>query len=1178
MFVRSCAVLCAFLLMCASAIAQFDTGSFVGTVRDSTGAVVSGATITVTNTATANAVTRTSNESGEWEVPSLKTGLYNVSISRTGFASTSAQAVTLSVGGRQRIDLTLKVGGTQETVEVSGVALQLESESSERDQVISQYQSEALPLVSRNYSDLLGLVTGVRQAPSAATTSSINSLTRAGAYNVNGQRSMFNNFLLDGIDNNAYGESNQGFDNQIIAVPPDSVSQFNVVTNNEGAQYGRSSGATVNVTSASGTNRFHATVYEFIRNTALNATGFFKPTNTGGSGIVVPFKKPTFNRNQFGFNAGGPIRKDKLFFFLDYEGFRQILKPLSVFTLPTLNELNGVLVVPVRNPVTGVVYAAGSPIPVAAINPLSLQIINAFKQVPGLPTSGVAGTGLAQFDYAVQVPFYDNSDKGDLRFDYQQGPKTSWFVRASDRKENALNAPALPLPLDGQTNGKIRVLDQQIALGYTRLISSDKVLEARLGLSRTKAGKFSTSIGSTSFNIPNLPTDKAVAGGLPSTSINNFSGFGRQSTNPQFQNPALLDPKVNFTWVKGQHSMKFGYEYEHVWMGVSDNNPLFGSFTFGGGYSNCPAGTVIPNVGTCSSAAGTPVNLSSAVVADTYIADFLFGTTSLYSAANQYETHLRQTFHNVYVQDDWKVLPSLTLNLGLRWEYGSPQTDKDGNISNFDPVTQTVLTTSPSAVSSANVTKIVAGDSVYSKTLRDPDLNDFGPRVGFAYSAGGKTTIRGGFGVSYVHYTRAGSGDILGINAPQALFVAVNQNARLKPTPTNHCVGQPTVAQIGVCYVTADQGFPTGLTTVFDPLNDNVTYVPRHTRDSYVESYFLAVQRQLAKNTLLDIAYVGNHGLKLEGFTNANQFNPAVGFAPANRPYPKFADITQALNEFSSNYNSLQVRYEQRFVAGLTLLNSFTWEQSLDQASASLEGNTPAPQDGYNIRGDYGQSDYNLPIADVTSLVYELPFGRKRHFLSNANGFVDAAIGGWQLSVINTMESGTPFNITYGPAAGNQVSPTISNSFRGANLYRPNRNPGVNPFQKTQIAGSGFIQYLNPAAFSFPLTGGAIPAGQTTAIPLQSPFGNLPRNAFRNPAFYQTDLALNKKFATPIESLKVEFRTELYNVLNHTNLFLPSGGLSGSVGATSTNNATGGGIISSTFQPRVIQFGLKVLY
>ncbi len=1137
-------VLC--LSVSAAAFAQYDNGSIVGTAKDRSGAVLAGATVTVTNLATGVVSTQTTRSSGEYEVPNLRVGQYNVVISDTGFSNATATNISVTVGGRQRLDLVLEVGSSTTTVEVSGVALQIETETSERGQTITGYQTAALPLVSRNYSDLLGLVTGSRQAPSSATTSSINSLTRAGSYNINGERSMFNNFLLDGLDNNAYGESNQGFDNQIIAVPPDSVAQFQVVTNNESAEYGRSSGATINVASNSGTNKFHAIAYEFFRNTDLNAEGFFKPTQTGSSGIVVPFKKPTFNRNQYGINFGGPIIKDKLFFFLDYEGFRQVLKPLSVLTLPTQNELNGILVVPVKNPLTGKTYAAGQQIPTTDINPVSLAIINAFRQVPIASTPGNPATGLAQFNYAVQVPFTDNSDKGDLRLDYQQNPATSWFLRVSDRKENGLNSPSLPLPLDGQTNGKIRVLDQQAVLGYTRLFGSDKVLDVRMGLSRTKAGKFSTSIGSTAFPIPGLPTDRSLAGGLPTTSITGFTGFGRQSTNPQFQNPALLDPKLNFTVVKGHHSLKFGYEYEHVWMAVSDNNPLYGSFTYGGGYSNNGGSNV----------------------SDTYWADFLFGTTSAYSAANVFTAHLRQTFNNVYAQDDWKASSKLTLNLGLRWEYGSPYSEQNDFISNFDPASQTVLTISHTAVAGPNVTILPNPDGIYGKTLINPDYKDFAPRVGFAYAADDKTAIRGGFGMSFVHYTRAGSGDILGINAPQALFVAVNQN-NLKPTPTNHCVGTPTVASVGTCYVSADQGFPTGLTTTFNPLTDNVTYVPKNTRDSYVESYFLSVQRQLAKNTLLDIAYVGNHGLKLQGFVNANQLNPAIGFLPANRPYPKFSDITEALNEFYSNYNSLQARYEQRFTAGLTLLNSFTWSHSLDNASASLEGNTPAPQNGNNIAGDYSQSDYNLPLDNITSLVYELPVGRGRHFLSSANGFVDAAIGGWQISTINTMQSGTPFNLTYTPASANNVSPTIANSFRGANLYRPNVIPGVNPIQNTQTPSSGYIQYVNPAAFALPAT--SVTSGGVTT--LLSPFGNASRNPLRTTPFYQTDLALNKKFSTPLESLKVEFRTEFYNVLNHTNLYLPS-----TIGGTNGATATTGGIVTSTFEPRIIQFGLKILY
>jgi hypothetical protein len=1166
LYVLTVALLC-LALFPGRALAQYDNGSIVGTVHDSSGAVMQDATVKVTNGATGVVSTRQTNDSGDYEVPALRVGQYNIEVTKAGFAPARATEITVSVGARQRIDLTLAIGETSTTVEVSGVSLQVETDSSQRSQVVTQYQSAALPLVSRNYSDLLGLVTGVRQAPSAATTSSISSLVRAGAYNVNGQRSMFNNFLLDGMDNNAYGESNQGFDNQIISVPPDSVAQFSVVTNNQSAEYGRSSGATINTASAGGTNKFHGTAYEFIRNTSLNAAGYFKPNIVSNTGSVVPFKKSTFNRNQFGVNIGGPIVHDKLFFFLDYEGFRQVLKPLSVLTLPTQNQLKGILVVPVRNPTTGATYAAGTAIPQNAINPLSQKIVSYFSTIPGLPTSGTLATGgLVSNNYAVQAPFTDYSDKGDLRFDYQQNPNNSWFLRISDRKENAVNNPTIPLPLDGQTNGKIRVLNQQIALGYTRLIGSNKIIDARLGLSRTKAGKYTLSIGDTSFAIPNLPNNSVVSGGLPSVGITGFSGFGRQGTNPQWQNPALLDPKVNFTWVKGQHSLKFGYEYEKIWMAVNDNNPLYGSWSYGGGYSVC-APSVSAN---CANNINGPQVAAPSAVSDNYWADFLFGNTSAYSLANYFVAHLRQTMHNIYAQDDWKVSPQLTLNLGLRWEYGSPYTEQNNYISNFDPVSQTVLTLSPGAVAGNGITPYKGG-GVYGKTLVNPDLNDFGPRVGFAYAADAKTSIRGGFGMSYVHYTRAGSGNILAINAPQALFVSVVQST---PSTANKC---PSGAPATSCYTTSDQGYPGTLVTTFNPATDNITYVPKNKRDSYVESYFLSVQRELKKNILVDVAYVGNHGLKLEGFLNANQKNPANNFA---RPYAWPSDITAAINEFYSNYNALQVRYEQRSVAGLTLLNSFTWSHSLDNASASLEANSPSPQDANNTAADYSQSDYNLPIANVTSLVYELPFGRGRKFMNSSNFLVDGALGGWQLSAINTAQAGTPFNIGYTPNSATAVSPQIGATYRGANEYRPNVVAGQPLTQGTSVkqANTGYIQYVNLNAFSLPAT-------RNGAGTLLSPFGNARRNPGRSPAFYQADVAANKKFNTPIESLKVEFRTELYNIFNHTNLFLPSSGLGGTLQTFAANGSitnpgtpTSGGVISSTFTPRIIQFGLKVAF
>ncbi len=1137
-------------LFTASMHAQYENGGVVGTIKDPSGAPIARASVTATNTATGVVNKVETNDAGEYNLPQLRVGVYSLSSTAPGFSSAVAKNITVSVGNLQRIDLSLPLGTAEASVEVSDVTLQVETEQTQRDQTITHYQSEALPLVNRNYEDLLGLVTGVRQAPTAATTSSnLNALVRQGAYNVNGQRSVFNNFLLDGMDNNAYGESNQGFDNQIIDIPPDSVAQFSVVTNNEGAEYGRSSGATINVASQSGGNAFHATLYDFLRNTDLNAAGFFKPTLIGTGG-AVPFRKPTTNRNQFGGDVGGPILHDKFFFFLDYEGLRSITKPLFVLTLPTQNELNGILVVPVRNPLTGVNYAAHTPIPTSAFNPLSLQIVNAFKQnVPGLPVSGSPTIGQSSNDYSVQAPFRDFFDKGDLRLDYTPNATSTFFLRISDRKETGVNFQTIPLPLEGQSSGIQRILDQQVALGYTSTFGANRILDVRLGISKTKAGKTPLSAGTAPFPIPGLPTTPSLAGGLPAISISGgFSAFGRQTTNPQFQNPSLLDPKINYTWVKGNHSLKFGYEWEKVWMGVLDNNPLYGSFAFGGGYSTT----------------------ATTKVADAYWADFLFGTSSTYSLANDFEAHLRETLQSAYAQDDWRITPNLTLSLGLRWEYGSPYSEANNYISNFDPTTQTVLTLSPGAVRGNGITP-TSGSGVYGHTLVDPDLNDFAPRFGFAYAPTPTVAVRGGIGTSYVHYNRAGSGNILAINAPQAQFAAVTQIA---PTAANHC-GLPVPAQIirigtttETCYVSIDQGFPAALATDFNPATDNVTWEPRNSRDGYVESYYLAVQKQLFKNSLVDVAYVGNHGLKLLQFINGNQRNVTAtgGYA---RPFGNWpSDITEALDEAYSNYNSLQVRYEQRMVAGLTLLNSFTWEHSLDNASSALEGNTPSPQDANNLRAEYAQSDYNLPIANVTSLVYDLPFGQGRRFGRQFNPVVDAVAGGWQISAINTAQAGTPFNLTYTPNTAQLASTQITANYRGANLYRPNRVAGM-PLtlgRSVQQANTGYFQYINFAALSFPSI-------RNAAGVLQEPFGNLGRNAGRTPELNELDLDVNKRFSTPVESLKIEFRSELYNILNHTNLYLPS-----SPTGTQGLSPTGGGIISSTYTPRVVQFALKLIY
>lgn len=1115
----------AIALLCfigSSVFAQYDKGSVLGLIQDVSGAAVSGAFVRARNLETGVIQDTKADASGHYEVEALRAGLYQIEASAVGFSKALADNISIQVGGRQRLDLQLKVGGSETTVEVSDVALQVDTESSQRAQTVTNYQSAALPLVTRNYADLLGLVTGVRANTDAAPRANTSTLTRSGSFSVNGLRSTLNDYLLDGVDNNSYSASNQGFDNQNITPPPDSVSQFSVVTNNMNAEFGRAPGATVNVATRGGTNGFHATVYEFIRNTSLNAIGYFAPT--GGV-------KPKFNRNQFGVNFGSPLRKDKLFYFVDYEGFRQVLTPVAFASLPLASERSGILNVDVQDPYTGTVYKAGTSVLNSPnISPISRQVLGLLNTLT--PIAGNV-TALSN-NYIGTSRFTDNSDKGDLRLDYQASHKDALFLRVSDRKENAVNFSTLPLPLDGGSNGTQRILDQQVVVGWTRTLAANQLLDVRLGLTRTKAGKASLSIGNTDFNIPGRPTNPIVFGGLPTLSITGgFSTLGRQSTNPQWQNPALLDPKVNYTLVHGKHSLKFGYEFERLWMAVQNTDPLGGSFGFAGGFSKCPATSA-----TCK---------NPAAARDTYFADFLFGAPSQYALSSFFVAYLRQNQHNFYVQDDWKLGSKLTLNLGVRWDYGSPYYDRDNRVTNFDPALATLLK--------------ATGGGVYDRTLINPDLNDWAPRLGLAYAVSPAMSIRGGYSVGYVHFTRAGPGVLLPINAPQAVSASVTQ----------------TLSTAG--FRRLQDGFPSGLTDSFDPLKTTVISMSPNTRDPYVQSYYVAVQHGLAKNSLVDVAYVGNHAVKLQTIGNLNQRDPSKGFA---RPIPTWSEITNPRDAGYANYNALQARYEQRFLQGLTLLNSFTYSKSMDNDSGSQDSNGPSPQNALNPAAEYAQSDYNQPLVNTLSLVYELPFGSGHRILGNS-GVVNQIVGGWQVSAINQSAAGTPFNITYGPSSANQVSPGLSATNRGANQYRPNRNVGV-PLTRLIKNGSN-VQMLNLAAV-------ALPSATTSTGATASPFGNFSRNAGLGVPYYDTDVALNKTFGARENGLRVQFRTEAYNLFNHTNFAPVSGGVSGSnptltgsanpcstvSGAFAGACSLSGGTISSTYPARILQFGLKVNY
>jgi len=1069
-------------LLPAPVFAQFDTASVVGTVRDASGAVVPDAKITLTNTATGISQPKTTGADGTYEFLTVKAGAYIVTAEKGGFSLALVDDVEVQVAARMRVDLAMAVGQVTEKVTVTAASPLLETDTSQRGQVVTGDQMRELALNGREYSSLALLSTGVRQS---SLNKSTNGTPREGAFNVNGLRSTFNNFMIDGVDNNAYGTSNQGFSNQVMQPSPDAVGEFRIVTNNESAEYGRSAGATVNVAYRSGENQVHGDVFEFFRDTALNAMPYFTPPDG---------QKPPLRRNQYGGVLGGPLVKNKAFFFGDFEGFRQDKKATAFSTLPTADQDSGILPVDIRDPRTGVVYRAGTAIPMTAF---------ARKVLGGLPAPNVSG---AANNYSIAQDFTNDTDKAGGKIDLQLSPTLSMFGRYGWRSLSTNDQPPVPLPSGGGGNGNIYARNKQLVVGATYAASDRALLEIRFGWSNTQGGKNPPALGaSDNFGISGLPIDDRISGGLPSQSISGYAGFGRQATNPQWQYPTVWNPKINFSWLRGRQSLKAGYEYQNISVEVQDVNPLYGLDTYTGQFTR-PAGATSNNL----------YNL----------ADFMLGLRSQYALSTFLITTVRQDQHFAYVQDDFRVNDKITLNAGLRYEYATPMWDANNVLTNFDPTTNTMVKATDGSVSQ--------------RALVDPDRNNFGPRLGLAYTPVPKTVVRGGWGISYVHFNRIGSANELGINGPQVVRAAVVQ-------------GDPTAAT----FRPTEQGYPAGLTdpSKFNPLTALVSYIPRDFHSSPVQSWYASVQREFGPRMLIDVAYVGNKADDLLLIANYNQATPnnAAGTIPlaSRRPITTFGDISYVFNGGKSRYNALQTKYEWRMGSSVTLLSSLTLSRAKDNGAGSLEnqnGNFPAPQDLRNLDADYGISGYDQPYNSTTSFIWALPIGRGKTWGGGMSPALDAFVGGWEIAGINTITPGEMVTFTYTPAAAFQVS-AITNDFSGANNYRPNLTCDPYP-----TSGQSITNWFNASCVSLPTD------------PSQ-PFGNAPRNNVRGPNFWQVDFAASKN-VTITSQMRLQLRLEAFNLLNRDNFTPPA----------ANRSASNFGTIISTFDARQLQLGVKLIW
>jgi len=1079
------------LLMCvlvsAPAWAQFETGTVVGTIKDSTGAVVPGAKVTLTNTQTGVTNEKTSDANGSYEFFTVRPGAYVITAEKQGFSIALVDNVTVTVGARQRIDLNMAVGALTEKVEVSASAVLLQTDTSDRSQVITGEQTKALPLNGREYSALALLSPGVR----ASAIGTGGATPREGSFNVNGLRSTFNNYLIDGVDNNAYGTSNQGFSNQVMQPAPDAVGEFKVVTNNMSAEYGRSAGATINVAYASGTNTFRGSAWEFMRRTEFNASGAFRPT-TG---------KPGFDRDQWGGVLGGPIKKNKAFFFADVEVFDQTRSQPVSQTIATTAQRAGVLAIDVRNPFTNEIYPAGTPVPMTAF---ARQVLN---DLPA-PTNSATANNLQVLQLLT-----NSTPKAGGKVDIQFSPRLSAFGRVGWRDADILDNPPISGPSGGAGNASTYVNNKQFSSGLTYTPTGTSLFEARFGWSRTIAGKDPMALvlgekpAEQVYGITGLPSDPRVAGGLPTQLITGLSDLGRQATNPQWQYPTVFNPKINYTWLQGRHSLKTGYEFQRVLTEVQDVNPLYGRDSYAGQFSRPATATAANNL----------YNL----------ADFMFGARSTYALSNILVAELQQNMHFMYLQDDWRINDRLTLNAGLRYEYATPWTEQNNILSNFDPATKTMV--------------IAKDGSLQDRSTLKPDKNNFGPRIGMAFTPIDRTVIRGGYGISYVHFHRAGGANVLPINGPQVINAVVVQTLT---TPN---------------FRTTQQGYPVGLTdpTQFNPLSANITYMPSDYRSSDVHSWFASVQREIWNGALIDLAYVGNAANGMLLFANYNQAVPnnAAGTLSlqSRRPIQEYADITYSFNGGKSRHHAFQTKFDWRIGTNMMLMSALTLSQTKDNGAGSLEnpnGNFPAPQDFNNLEADYGLSSYHQPYNSTTSFVIDVPVGEGRKYMSDASGVVDAILGGWQIAGINSVLPGEMVTLTYTPLASQVVS-GIQQDFRGANNYRPNvsGDPLVPEGERT------INNWLSRTTVTAPTD------------PSQ-PFGNAERNSVRGPLLWTVDLVVSKRFPMPWRNGLFEFRGEFFNLLNRTNFRAPNG----------NRSAAAYGTITATYDPRIIQFGFKASF
>ena len=1121
------------LFACLTTDAQVESGKIVGTVKDASGAILSGAVITVTETQTNAERKITANSAGEYVATELKPGTYTVKAEEAGFKTAVEAAFKLDINQVVRVDFALIVGSVQEQITVTAAEPLVESETSSIGQVIDESRVHQLPLNGRDFIQLAYLSPGVNMGP--ASTGSTGNVQQGnipedergnGSIQVNGLWATNNNYLLNGFDNN---EQQIGF--ELIEPPVDAIQEFKVQTNNFSADIGKG-GAVVNVVTKAGTNQFHGSAFEFLRNSFMDAKNYFDdPTQP-----IPPFK-----RNEFGGSFGGPIVRDRTFLFGDYQGRRIRTSETFLSPVPSPSEIGGnfsdLLAGPsptiITDPVTGnqfmgndnaspnVIPSCPSPTGGACLDPAALNTVKLFPQPNVSASLG---------DLFLYNPANSNDqDSFDVRVDHQVSSDNSFFGIFSYGNVRDHNPD--PFPGDaggGSFTGDIHNEALLAGLSDVQSFSATKINEFKIGYSRYvvdavpffQGQPLASQLGIPGINDPNNP----ITGGLPNIQISGLNALGNGDYFPETLNEDNYQLLDAFTYIRGRHSLKMGGDLRRREHGFFQVQNPHGDFFYTGQFTNDP------------------------------LADFLIGyTQSLFRDTQTGAYGMRWWEFGTYLMDDYRVSPKLTLNLGVRYDVYTPMVEDHDRLANFD--FQTGLFVAPHVTPGTSR----SGDVV-------TNWKNFSPRIGFAYSLGNdnKTAVRGGYGIFYDEQADQNDTE-LAYNDLPGVYGSESFTASLGPTPVMILSQGPSPI------IFSDISNPTG--------RASAAYF--HNPTTYIEEWNLNIERQLGKNMVFQIGYEGTHGVHLTYLRNLNQattptwqnFSGPTG--NEGRPYdstvPNIAAIRTEGHDISLSNNGLQVRFEKRSSNGWSMLNSYTYQHTIGQATESETPNSDGePQDTYNLRAERGDVTPDFRHQFTSAWSYELPFGPGRRYLPDS-GPLGLLIGGWQLNGIISIYSGQAFTpyLSFDPTNTSSGGPrpdqvgnpyNFSNAalgFDGGNNGGPAAGCAVSTHQNINC-------WYNPAAFAFP----AIAPGQPAPPPgtaYATMFGNATRGSLRSPAFYDTDFSVFKDFKIK-ERSQLELRGEIFNLFNTPQFALPN---------NQVDTPTAGQITSTLHESRQIQISVN---